>query len=315
MSKMTQPMWNRDVGRRIGLRGPLNFTTTRVGQTLHLPCKTGHIVDFLIQPNTAPDFVVKKLLNAGWTVGGKLLCPDCQPKRKPKKLPMEADQFTKKYDDEILSQIIDMKKQGLTYAQIDARLDMTSKAVSNLYERRIKKRLDQMIDLGEIRVETKEQAESMAQAVREFDPSIKVTVEPRIELEPMRKFVMSNMQRPEGSAGGAMAAVDVATQRKLKRDILSWLEECYDEKNARYKDGFSDETVAKETGAAPKFVAQLREEFYGPMGEPEELARLRTEFAEFNRKHDAHMTEYQKGMGAFQARLERIAVKNGWNLI
>ena len=74
--------WKKDMKRRIGLSGELGFTQTAVGQTLHIPCSHGHVADFSIPPNSNPDFVAKKMLNSGWTIGRKLTCPKHQRKKK-----------------------------------------------------------------------------------------------------------------------------------------------------------------------------------------------------------------------------------------
>jgi hypothetical protein len=70
--------WMEKVTRKIGMGGSVDFTTTAVGQTLHIPCRQGdHFVDFPIPAHLPPDIVVKKMLAAGWTVGNHPKCPDC----------------------------------------------------------------------------------------------------------------------------------------------------------------------------------------------------------------------------------------------
>jgi hypothetical protein len=74
--------WASDTARRLGLAGALEFTPTRIGQTLHVPCERGrHVVDITIRPGLAPNGVAKAMLNKGWTIGRTLTCPDCRPAR------------------------------------------------------------------------------------------------------------------------------------------------------------------------------------------------------------------------------------------
>lgn len=89
-----KPTWPAATARRIGLRGAIDFTPSRVGLTLHVPCARGHSYDVVVAPGSHPDQVAKKMLGTGWTFGRHLLCPDHgrkseQPK-KEKAAPMSA---------------------------------------------------------------------------------------------------------------------------------------------------------------------------------------------------------------------------------
>lgn len=81
---MTTQTWQVATARRIGLGGEIDFTPSRIGQTLHIPCARGHIVDLILKGREHPDVVAKMMLNKGWTIGHKLICPDCQRKKKRK---------------------------------------------------------------------------------------------------------------------------------------------------------------------------------------------------------------------------------------
>lgn len=63
--------------------------------------------------------------------------------------------------------------------------------------------------------------------------------------------------------------------RRMRRQVMQWLDEAYDTDKGRYRSGFSDDTIAKETRAAAALVKQLREEFYGDAGEPPEVSEIR----------------------------------------
>jgi len=75
--------WAASTARKLGLAGSLDFTITRVGQTLHIPCAKGdHHVDVKISPGLHPEGVAKAMLAKGWTIGRTMTCPNCQrPKR------------------------------------------------------------------------------------------------------------------------------------------------------------------------------------------------------------------------------------------
>lgn len=122
------------------------------------------------------------------------------------------------------------------------------------------------------------------------------------------------MKQPTGSSSLAVAQSQEETRRRLKRSVIEWLGECYDEDKCCYKSGFSDASIAKETGAAPQFVAEIREDLYGPMGEPDDLRQLRADFATHMKTGEAWMAEHDRVSKTFYARLERLVVKNGWKV-
>jgi len=62
--------------------------------------------------------------------------------------------------------------------------------------------------------------------------------------------------------------------RKVHRAVMGWLEEAYEEEHKRYKRGFSDISIAEETGAAPQYVAKVREDYFGALGTPPEIEKL-----------------------------------------
>lgn len=81
--------WHAKAGRAIGI-GALDYTPTRIGQTLHLPCARGHRVDFTLNTRLPPEVLAKKLLQKGWTIGSRLLCPKHSTKTKaPTPAPQE----------------------------------------------------------------------------------------------------------------------------------------------------------------------------------------------------------------------------------
>lgn len=111
---------------------------------------------------------------------------------------------------------------------------------------------------------------------------------------------MATVTRIEPKPAAPVANSDAA--RKNKRLVIVALEDYFDEAARRYRDGRTDEAVAKELDLAPGFVAMVREEFYGKLAEPDEIADLRERIASVT----TLCTELHK-------RLDALIVKNGWN--
>jgi hypothetical protein len=80
--------WPAATARQIGLTGEIDFTTSRVGMTLHVPCKPGnHVADVTVSPGMNPIGIAKEMLRKGWTVGRKLACPEHSRKEKIRPAP------------------------------------------------------------------------------------------------------------------------------------------------------------------------------------------------------------------------------------
>lgn len=86
--------------------------------------------------------------------------------------------------------------------------------------------------------------------------------------------------------------------RDEKRAIMDMLKEIYDVDAGRYKGGETDKTIAEtlEGGIMPGWVAQLREEFFGPDGGNDEMERLVNELRESQAKLDTKAKELHDGI-------------------
>lgn len=80
---------------------------------------------------------------------------------------------------------------------------------------------------------------------------------------------------------GRDTALPREPSKAQKREIMDLLGEVYDTESERYRRGDTDETVADVLGVMPGWVAQLREEFYGPSGGNEDMSALAADVAEF----------------------------------
>lgn len=100
--------------------------------------------------------------------------------------------------------------------------------------------------------------------------------------------------------------------RVQKREIMDLLASAYDTKNERYLSGDTDETIAQELDVMPGWVAQLREEFFGPNGGNEDIDRLAGEVADFLKEARAALAmaeESVKTLTAGVGRAEEFAEK------
>lgn len=91
--------------------------------------------------------------------------------------------------------------------------------------------------------------------------------------------------------------------KKAKRLVYQALEDYYDDVHKQYRAGHSDETVAKETGAAVEFVRSIRDADFGPAGPPSELEALKLEVIQMGRE-----------VSEIHEKIERLYKRNGWVL-
>lgn len=107
--------------------------------------------------------------------------------------------------------------------------------------------------------------------------------------------------------------------RGARRAAMEWLGESFDLTAGRYQPGVSDATIAKEVGMAETAVAQLREEFFGPLREPSEIEAIRAQLnmiedqastllSNAERLHSDLMAECR----ALAVKLDGLARNNGW---
>lgn len=83
------------------------------------------------------------------------------------------------------------------------------------------------------------------------------------------------MKSIPASAAKAAPSFDAKAALRLLSRVLD--DEAYDHANQRYKPGFSDVSLAKDTGLDVKVVASERERLCGPVGEPAEVTAFRAD--------------------------------------
>lgn len=77
----------------------------------------------------------------------------------------------------------------------------------------------------------------------------------------------------------------------------------------------SDAKIAKETGISEHKVVELREEFYAPLGEPDELRAIREELVTVRSTLQALGTAKEAGeqeIARIARKFDALCVRNGW---
>lgn len=97
--------------------------------------------------------------------------------------------------------------------------------------------------------------------------------------------------------------------REQKRQIIELLGEVYDTDAERFRGAESDITVADAIGGGCMFgwVAEIREELFGPDGRNEELEALRADIALWRETADKMATKAHAAISAFESEIEKVA--------
>lgn len=258
--------WEAEVARKLGIGGVIDFSVTRLGQTLHVPCSRGpdghgHLVDVKIRPNLDPNGTCKQMIGAGWIVGRRrLICPDCL--KKPKKtdqLPVPRDSMAK-------ARSVITPEQRREWGRKGA----------------FKKHANRLAREGKIPA-------APTPTLRRDDPK------------------MAQEPAPPSASDKARAA---------KRETMDLLTLSFklaaDGKTGQYETGYTDARIAKETGLAESNVAKMREEFFAPLGEPDELVAIRADLAQARLDLAATRTAGEQEIARIERKLASLRTKMGW---
>jgi hypothetical protein len=131
-----------------------------------------------------------------------------------------------------------------------------------------------------------------------------------------RMAAMASTADPALAAGMSSPSPAAGRARRL---VYLALEDYYDEVKRGYKPPHSDASIAKECGVAEQLVKSIREESYGPLAVPGELAEVKREIAGLEQRckdvqSDAtsRLATIARDVGTLATRLESICKKNGW---
>lgn len=179
---------------------------------------------------------------------------------------------------------------------------------------------------------------------RKAAPTLKVVASNDVPLEALQPTANENEREevpvtataPQTSTLAVASATEQTPSAKAKaakRAVMTWLDEAFEITGpdvGRYKQGFSDASIAKETGCSEKAVADLREEFFGKIAKPRELDSIKVEvgnllLAAGNLERTAQETAetiinnakaeakvIRDKATALTDRLNKIAAANGW---
>lgn len=105
--------------------------------------------------------------------------------------------------------------------------------------------------------------------------------------------------RVEGKSMDALAPLRQPT-REQKREIIAMLDMAYDTASGRYRGAETDKTIAGAIGAGimPGWVAEIREDLYGPAGENDEMQAVREALAKLKAETDATIASLVKRLDA-----------------
>lgn len=90
---------------------------------------------------------------------------------------------------------------------------------------------------------------------------------------------------------------------KQKREIIGLLELAYDDGAKRYKDGESDKSIAEAIGGGILWgwVAQIREDLFGPDTRNQELEALRKDMTKLGEEISTHQAELREAKAEIKA--------------
>jgi hypothetical protein len=290
--------WRAEVGRKIG--HVLDFTPTRVGQTLHVPCARGHKVDVEINKPMPPEAVTRKMLHDGWTIGNRLLCPEhARKKAEPAKLAVVQPQEQRKpragpRHNDLRDRIMEAVAQ-LGPVAVQDLAELLSANVES-----VRTSIERLRDLGKVVRKAGDGGRYL------YSLAPKKPEQPE-EPKPMSASVTPIQPQPSDEAKAA---------RRLAHMLL---EEQFDVEKGCFRNGYSDAKIAAESGAAVAFVSKRREEEFGPLKQPPEIAAAREELdafeqkiAEIERSARAAVESLRSELGLHRGRLSELVKRNGW---
>lgn len=109
---------------------------------------------------------------------------------------------------------------------------------------------------------------------------------------------VNNITKIEPKSSAQLPTPDARAQR---REAHGLIELSFDIAKGCYKEGYSDARIATETGAALAWVKQRREEEFGPLKQPAEIAQLSEEIETIAAQ-----------LAAARGKLAALVSKNGW---
>lgn len=108
------------------------------------------------------------------------------------------------------------------------------------------------------------------------------------------------------------AAMPTLPSAQLSRKVFASLEENFDEQTKRYRSGWSDARVAKETGASETFVASTRRAAFGELAEDPAVTSLKEDIDLKGMEIDqtiADLVKHKEELAALRLRVDKLGGK------
>lgn len=96
---------------------------------------------------------------------------------------------------------------------------------------------------------------------------------------------------------------------KAIRHVFQLLEDHFDETGGRYKDGWSDEKIAKETGLSIHAIHEHRVAAFGRIKPPGELGELKRELEEVQRLYLKSDEEFKAAIAQLKSKIKALEAK------
>jgi len=100
-----------------------------------------------------------------------------------------------------------------------------------------------------------------------------------------------------------------AAAGKATRRVFQLLEDHFDEAEGRYKEGWGDDKIAKETGLSITAVHDHRVAAFGRIKPPSELKELKRELEEVQRLYLKSDEEFKASVNRLKAKIKALEAK------
>lgn len=131
------------------------------------------------------------------------------------------------------------------------------------------------------------------------------------EQQPAHAWLLPQQEEAPMTTPTPPPSASVAAKAK-QVEAITWLAESFDAEKGVFKGDVSDATIAKETGLSVEAVVALREQFFGELKEPPEIAAFRRDLAACKEKIESIGTDALKSLGSLERRFEALCRKLGY---
>ena len=102
--------------------------------------------------------------------------------------------------------------------------------------------------------------------------------------------------------------------RRAQREAMELIEADYDMAAKCYRSKTTDKIIADTCKLSENRVAELREQFFGPLAEPSEIEDIRKEMAKVHADAEVALRSLEASQKLLTSRLDSLASSNGWKL-